>query len=160
MKELHSEIEIDASAASVWRILTDFSSYPQWNPFIRRISGELATGERLEVRLEPPETRGITLRPAVLNAEPNHQLRWLGHLFVPGLFDGEHSLSIQPLEENRVRFVQREAFKGLLVPLFARSLDNNTRCGFEEMNRALKERAEAPPSRSPRDAVSPTEEEG
>ena len=79
MKELHSEIEIDASAASVWRILTDFSSYPQWNPFIRRISGELATGERLEVRLEPPETRGITLRPAVLNAEPNHQLRWLGH---------------------------------------------------------------------------------
>src|ERR687898_2006844 len=88
------------------------------------------------------------------------ELRWLGHLFVPGLFDGEHSLSIQPLEENRVRFVQREAFKGLLVPLFARSLDNNTRRGFEEMNRALKERAEAPPSRSPRDAVSPTEEEG
>jgi len=154
MKEPHSEIEIDASAESVWRILTDFSSYPQWNPFIRRISGKLATGERLE----PPGSRSIALRPAVLNAEPNHQLRWLGHLFVPGLFDGEHSLSIQPLGENYVRFVQREAFRGLLVPLFARSLDNNTRRGFEEMNRALKERAEAPPFRSPRDAVSQTEE--
>jgi hypothetical protein len=106
---------------------------------------------RLKVRLEPPESRGITLRPKVLNAEPDHQLRCLGHLLVPGLFDGEHSFTIQPLEENRVRFVQSEAFRGLLVPLFARSLETNTRRGFEEMNRALKARAEASPKeiRSP-----------
>ena len=145
MKELHSEIEIAASAQRVWDILTDFSSYPQWNPFIRRISGEAKIGERLDVHLEPPESRGVTLKPKVLNIEPNRELRWLGHLLVPGLFDGDHTLAIEPLEENRVRFVQREAFKGLLVPLLARSLDNNTRRGFEAMNRALKERAEASP---------------
>ena len=146
MKELLSEIEIGAPAERVWRLLTDFPSYPQWNPFIRRIRGEPTPGERLEVRIEPPGGRGMTFRPTVLNAEPNRELRWLGHLLVPGLFDGEHSLTIQPLEENRVRFVQREAFRGLLVPLIGRSLDNNTQQGFEEMNRALKERAEAPPS--------------
>jgi hypothetical protein len=145
VKELHSEIEIAASAQRVWDILTDFYSYPQWNPFIRRISGEAKIGERVEVRLEPPESRGVTLKPRVLNIEPNRELRWLGHLLVPGLFDGEHTLAIEPLEENHVRFVQRESFKGLLVPLLARSLDNSTRRGFEEMNRALKERAEAPP---------------
>jgi hypothetical protein len=143
MNQLHTEIEIDAPAERVWGVLTDFASYPQWNPFIRSISGEPNIGGRLEVRLEPPESRGITLRPKVLSAEPNHQLRWLGHLLVPGLFDGEHSLTIEALEENRVRFVQSEAFRGLLVSLFARSLNNNTRRGFEEMNRALKERAEA-----------------
>jgi hypothetical protein len=145
MNQLHTEIEIDAPAERVWGVLTDFASYPQWNPFIRSISGEPNIGGRLEVRLEPPESRGITLRPKVLSAEPNYQLRWLGHLLVPGLFDGEHSLTIEALEENRVRFVQSEAFRGLLVPLFARSLNNNTRRGFEEMNRALKERAEASP---------------
>jgi hypothetical protein len=144
MKELYSEIEIAASAERVWRLLTDFASYPEWNPFIRRISGEPTTGERLEVRIEPPGGRGMTFRPTVLNAEDNRELRWLGHLLVPGLFDGEHSLAIQLLGENHVRFVQREAFRGLLVPLFARSLDNNTQRGFEEMNRALKERAEVP----------------
>jgi hypothetical protein len=84
------------------------------------------------------------VRPKVLDSEPNHQLRWLGHLFVPGLFDGEHCFDIQPLRGNRVRFVQREALRGLLVPLFARSLDNTLR-GFKEMNHALKERAEAVP---------------
>ena len=144
MKELHSEIEINASAERVWGILTDFASYPQWNLFIRRISGEFKVGERLEVRLEPPGGRGITLRPTVLSAEPNRQLRWLGHLLVPGLFDGEHTLATEPLDENRVRFVQHEVFKGVLVPLVARSLANTLR-GFEEMNGALKEQAEALP---------------
>jgi len=146
MKELHFEIEIDASAERVWDILTDFAYYPQWNPFIRRISGELEVGERLEVRLKAPDSRDVTLRPTVLRAEPNRLMRWVGHLLVPGLLDGEHSLATQPLEENRVRFVQHEVFKGVLVPLFARSLDNNTLRGFEQMNRALKVRAEAPPN--------------
>ena len=145
MKELHSEIQIDAPAERVWELLTDFDAYPQWKPFIRKISGQPAAGERLEVRLEPPGGRGMTFKPKVLNVDPNRKLQWLGHLLVPGLFDGEHSFTIQPLEENRVRFVQREAFKGLLVPLFARSLKTNTHRGFEEMNRALKARAEATP---------------
>jgi hypothetical protein len=144
MKELHSEIEIAASPERVWDILTDFAAYPRWNPFIRSISGKLEVGERLEVRLEPPGGRGITLRPTVLSAEPNRQLRWLGHLLVPGLFDGEHTLATEPLDENRVRFVQHEVFKGVLVPLVARSLANTLR-GFEEMNEALKEQAEALP---------------
>ena len=145
MKELHAEIEIDAPAERVWDVLTDFASYPQWNPFIRQISGKPTRGERLQVRIEPPGGQGVTFKPKVLKAEPNRELRWLGRLLVPGLFDGEHSFTIQPLEENRVRFVQREAFKGLLVPLFARSLGTNTQRGFEEMNRALKERAEMAP---------------
>jgi hypothetical protein len=145
MRELHSEIEIDASAERVWGVLTDFASYPRWNPFIRSIGGELEVGERLEVRLQPPDSRGITMRPTVLRAEPNRLMRWVGHLFVPGIFDGEHSLAIHPLGEDRVRFVQHEAFKGMLVRLLSRSLDTNTLRGFEEMNEALKERAEVLP---------------
>jgi uncharacterized protein YndB with AHSA1/START domain len=73
MKELHSEIEITASAGRTWLILTDFASYPRWNPFIRRISGEPTTGEHLDVRLEPPDSRGMTFKPKVLNAEPNRR---------------------------------------------------------------------------------------
>src|ERR687897_1088476 len=146
MKQLHTQIESDAPAKGVWELLTDFASYPQWNPFIRSISGRPAPGERLQARLEPPGGRAMIFKPKVLKAEPNRELRWLGHLLVPGVFDGEHSFTIESLEENRVRFVQREGFKGLLVPLFARSLESNTKRGFEEMNRALKERAETAPA--------------
>jgi hypothetical protein len=142
MKELRSEIEIQASAERVWQILTDFANFPKWNPFIRRASGEPGIGARLEVFLQPSGAKGMTFRPEVLTVEPNRELRWLGHLLVPGLFDGEHILTIEPLGVNHVRFIQREIFTGLLVPLFAPRLNTETLRGFEEMNHALKIRAE------------------
>ena len=142
MKELHSQIEIEASAERVWKVLTDFAAYPEWNPFIRRVNGRAEVDEQLVVRMRPSGTKGMTFRPTVLKAEPNRQLRWLGHLLVPGLFDGEHIFEIEELDEDRVLFTQREIFRGLLVPLLARSLDRETQLGFEEMNRALRERAE------------------
>jgi hypothetical protein len=142
LKELHTEIEIQASPERVWSVLTDFQSFPEWNPFIRQAKGEVREGTRLEVNLQPSGARGMTFRPQVLRAEPGRELRWLGHLLVPGLFDGEHVFRIEPLGEDRVRFVQEEKFTGLLVTLFASGLDRDTRRGFEEMNRALKERAE------------------
>ena len=143
MKELRTEININAPAERVWRVLADFTSYPGWNPFIRRISGTPRVGERLEVRLQPSGARGFTFHPEVLTAEPTRELRWLGHLLVPKVFDGEHIFTIEPLAEERVRFIQREIFNGLLVPFFMRFVEADTRRGFEEMNRALKERAEA-----------------
>jgi hypothetical protein len=142
MKELSAEIEIEAPAERVWQILTDFGRFSEWNPFIRQMSGEPKTGARLQVRLEPPGGRAMSFKPKMLNVEPNRELRWLGRLWIPGLFDGEHIFTIEPLDEKRVRFTQREKFTGLLVPFMAKSLDRDARRGFEEMNRALKERSE------------------
>jgi hypothetical protein len=142
MKELCAQIEIQATAERVWELLTDFASFPTWNPFIRRASGEIKAGARLEVFIQPSGAGGMKFQPTVKKAEPDRELRWLGHLVLPGLFDGEHIFTIEPLEESRVRFTQREIFTGLLVPLFARGLDTDTQRGFEEMNQALKARAE------------------
>lgn len=84
----------------------------------------------------------MSFRPIVLKAERGRELRWRGRFLLPGILDGEHIFSIEPLGENKVRFVQREEFSGLLVPLAWRSLDTDTRRGFTEMNAALKEQAE------------------
>ena len=142
MKELRTEIEIQASDKRVWQLLIDFASFPQWNPFIRQAKGEAKVGARLQVHIQPSGASSMTFKPTVLKVEPNRELRWLGRLLMPGLFDGEHTFTIESLEANRIRFTQREVFTGLLVPLFARSLDTDTRRGFEEMNQALKSRAE------------------
>ena len=142
MKELRSEIEIDAPAERVWQVLMDFDRFPEWNPFIRNISGEARAGARLTARLEPPGGLGMTFRPTVLRATPGREFRWLGHLGVGGLFDGEHIFTIEPLGPDRVRFVQREQFTGVLVPLLMASLNGPTARGFAAMNAALKARAE------------------
>jgi hypothetical protein len=140
-KQLSSEILINSSAQRVWKLITDFDDFPSWNPFIRRATGEIKTGARLEVFIQPSGTKGVTFHPKVLKVDPNHELRWLGRLYLPWLFDGEHALIIEPSTENSIKFIQREKFTGLLVP-FTRSLLRDTQRGFEEMNRELKQRAE------------------
>lgn len=142
MKELRTEINIQASDERVWKLLTDFTSFPDWNPFIHRVKGEAKVGAQLEVHIKPSGASGMTFKPTVLKVAPKRELRWLGQLLMPGLFDGEHSFTIETLAADRVRFTQREVFTGLLVPLFAKGLDADTRRGFEEMNLALKARAE------------------
>jgi hypothetical protein len=146
MKQLAHEIEIQASAERVWHILTDFASFPRWNPFIHRADGEPTPGTKLEVTLRPSGTAGRTSRPTVMKAEPNHELRWLGQMLMPGLLDVEHIFIIEALDADRVRFTQREIFTGLLAPLRATRQNTDTRRGFKEMNNALKLRAEQPRS--------------
>ncbi len=98
--DLLTEISITAPPGRVWHLLTDFASYPMWNPFIRRASGELKEGAQLEVYLKPSGAKGMTFRPRVLKAEPNRELRRLGHFLIPGLFDGEHIFTIEPLKPD------------------------------------------------------------
>jgi hypothetical protein len=141
-RELRTDIEINAPAETVWEVLTDFSHYSQWNPFIRSISGEARQGGMLEIFIQQPGGNGMTFRPIILALQPERELRWLGRLLLPGIFDGEHQFQIESLGENRTRLIQREAFSGLLVPFLWSSLDKQTKQGFEEMNRALKIQAE------------------
>lgn len=142
MKRIEHPVEIHASAERVWAVLTDFAAYEEWNPFIRAISGVPEEGARLRVRIEPPGGRAMTFRPTVKAAVAGRELRWLGRLWVPGLFDGEHAFRIEPRAEGSSRFVQAETFRGVLVPLFVVTL-RKTRQGFVAMNEALKVRAEA-----------------
>lgn len=145
--QLKTSIDIDAAPDAVWAVLSDLSAYPTWNPFIREAHGELAAGERLEVTMHPEGGRAMRFRPTVLSAEPGHELRWRGRLVAPGLFDGEHRFAIEPTTGGS-RLVQEERFTGVLVPLLAKGLRTRTLPAFEQMNEALKARAEAASARA------------
>lgn len=142
MKELYSIIEIDAPVNKVWGILTDFDSYPEWNPFIRKIKGIVEEGQKINAFFQLQDSKGTSFSPAILNVEPNRELRWLGRFILPKLFDGEHIFELKELENNKTLFIQREKFRGILVPMILKSIGEKTQKGFEEMNKALKERAE------------------
>lgn len=146
MKQLANEIQINASAERVWQLLTDFARFPQWNPFIHSASGEAKAGARLEVTLQPSGAERTIVRPTVVKAEQNHELRWLERRLAGGLLDVERIFTIESLDAGHVRFTQREIFTGLLVPLRASYHRTDTRRGLKEMNHALKLRAEHPRS--------------
>jgi hypothetical protein len=139
---LTSEVTIFASPARVWAVFSDFSSYPEWNAFIPEATGALEKGARLTVRIAPPGGVPMTLTPKVLAVTPGSRLTWRGRLFAPGIFDGEHDFLVAAQDSTITRFTQSETFKGILVPFLAASLHRNVHAGFEQMNQALKQRAE------------------
>jgi len=139
---VETEIEIHASAERVWALLTDFASYPRWNPFVRSIECELLVGQNLSVFIQPPGSGGMRFRPSLLTVSPGRELRWKGKLLLPGVFDGEHYFKLEAAPNTGVLFRQGERFTGLLVPRFRKSLNGATKRGFIAMNEALKREAE------------------
>ncbi len=140
--EIKTQIVINAPAEKVWGILTNFEDYPNWNPFIKSISGEAKVGNKIKAHIVPPNASDMTFAPEVLTFEANKKFTWLGHLMFAGLFDGEHSFELIQNSDGTTTFIQSEKFKGILVPLFKKMLDTNTLEGFNLMNQKLKELAE------------------
>jgi hypothetical protein len=139
MQTLHASADIDAPAEQVWRIVTDFARYPEWNPFIVRASGVQRVGERLELTIKAPGVRAVTFRPRVLDVEPGRLIRWKGKLWVPGLFDGRHVLVVETLDGGRSRFTTHEQVSGILVPVLGKVMRASQQ-GFELMAEALSRR--------------------
>jgi hypothetical protein len=142
-KWIRTSVEIKGEPEEVWDVLVDFDAHPRWDPFVTRISGTPAVGERLEVTTQPIGGKAMDFRPTVLAARPGREFRWIGHLWFPGIFDGEHAFEIDRLEDGKVRFTQSERFRGVFVPFLSRMLDRGTKAGFEALNGALKERVES-----------------
>lgn len=143
MHQIETRTEIAASPERVWSILMDFFAYPQWNPFIRSISGMANPGEKLKVTIHPDGRNTMTFRPLVLMAADQQEFRWVGRLFFPGLFDGEHYFLLTTLPNGHTQFTHGEKFSGILLSIFISSMEAATKAGFHAMNQALKNRAEA-----------------
>lgn len=140
---IHTEIIIHSSPERIWSVLTDFSRYEEWNPFITKISGNPAIGDKLSVIMQPPGGSAMKFAPRVLVCEPGKLFRWIGSMGIRGIFDGEHSFEISDHGDGSCTLVQSERFGGILVPLFRRMLDGGTRAGFIEMNEALRMKVES-----------------
>ncbi len=137
-KTIQTEIIINAKPSEVWHVLTDFSKYSDWNPFITSIEGKAIVGEKIKANIS-----GMTFKPMVLVAIVNKEFRWIGQLLFKGIFDGEHIFELIDNGDETTLFKHSENFNGILVGLFSKKLDAETKPGFESMNLALKNRVES-----------------
>jgi demethylmenaquinone methyltransferase / 2-methoxy-6-polyprenyl-1,4-benzoquinol methylase len=147
VKTLAATIDISAPPDRVWEVITDFPSYPQWNPFMFSVEGTAEAGAHLRIGMQRPG--GVVLRfgARVVVADPPRELAWSGEGLRghwPGLLRGDRRVVIEPLAGGRSRLEMRTTFSGVLSPLMGWL--ERYREAFGEMEEALKARAEdAPP---------------
>lgn len=139
MRTIEHTVTIEAPVRTVWQILTDTKQYEVWNPFITRFEGSITQGSQLTVTVRPG-ARKMTFRPTVLAVEELRLIEWRGRLGMRGIFDGDHELRLEELDNGTTSFTQRETFTGILVP-FLGSVLADTAEGFAAMNAALRDRA-------------------
>ena len=114
-RHLRTEIVINAPAAEIWPLIADPARHLDWNPNLHRITGSLAQGAVFSMTLGAPGARPITFHPLVLDRVEGSHVTWRGRLWMPGLFDGTHTLRVEPLGPHETRFVNEEGFAGLLL---------------------------------------------
>ena len=132
---------------TVWAVLTDLDSYPDWNPLFRKASGQVAVGSRITLRsVHPANGRLMTVKPKITVADPGAELRWTSSL--PPLISGEHSFTLAEANGGTL-LVQAETFNGLLVPLSGKTFAR-AETSFQSLNEAIKKRAEAADSTATR----------
>ena len=134
---IYTQVNIEADSTIVWDILTTIEAYPNWNPFITSLEGKLEVGAQLKA-----DIGAFKFKPSVKVVEVGRKLSWLGRFLLPGLFDGQHTFECIPQQDGSTLFIQKEDFKGILVPFLKKKLDHETKDGFEAMNLKLKALAE------------------
>ncbi len=134
--------DIKASPEKVWAVFSNFGDYESWKSPLRFKIPPTQTGQTIAFYFVKEDGKAdITLEPVVLELESNRILRWKGQLFVPGIFDGEHSFLLEALPSGDTRFTQSENFSGVLI-LFSSSMLNETQRRFADFNEKLKVQVE------------------
>jgi hypothetical protein len=142
LKELTTEIQINSSPEILWKVITDFKNYYQWNPILQKIKGEPIIGNQLEIHLSTIGGKNRVYHPKIIKITPNHELRWKGTLLFSQIFSGERIFLIEKLSENKVNFVNKEIFSGIGVRFTSQKMEDDIVASFKKMNEALKKTTE------------------
>lgn len=144
--EILTEIEINAPAENVWKVLVNFPDYGSWNPVITKIDGMPYRGNKINFNIQAaPGIQLPIIACEILVADSGERhLRWKGPAIpIAGdILSGEHYFIAEGKGKDKTRFVHGENFTGLAAPLLKPLLQDRLTASYNEMNEALKKRCE------------------
>ncbi len=133
---------IAASSEVVWGVLVDFERYPEWNPSLPSIAGDVRVGSAVSLTLGMPGRPSPKVKAELTEVVAQQRLAWHGNAGADWLFAGDRRFIIEPAAGDTVRFTHVEEVRGLLFPLFRAVMGSAIRRHHDDLNTALTRRAE------------------
>lgn len=128
---------IAAPPDRIWTLLTNAADYPRWNSTVTSLKGQIATGQKLELKVPLDPKR--TFRPKVTRLERNRLMEWSDGM--APMFRGVRTFTLTPKKDGLTEFAMMEVFSGVMLPMIKRSLPD-FRPAFEAYAADLKRAAE------------------
>ena len=129
---------VQAKPQVIWDLLTDSSKYPEWNPAVLGIDGDIAAGNKIKLKSIVNPDRVFKLNVSRVNP-PNSMVWWDGMPL--GLFKGVRTFKLTPRPDGATEFAMKEVYSGLMAPLITKSIPDMTE-SFEMFGDAVKTEAE------------------
>lgn len=136
-------VEIDATPAEVWAVITDFPSYGEWNPFCVAVEGIFALGEPVVLHTPDPYKPGELLltREHISVIEAPFHLQYNTGDSIPGV----HAIRdqwVRDLDDGRSAYWTTDVFTGEYAEAAFQATGQWVTDGFTSIARALKARVE------------------
>jgi len=134
-------VEINASAETVWRVISDLPRYGEWNPFCLAAESSLQPGDPIAMTVQ------LTARPqrvveVMKEFVPGKRFAYSMKPVPLGALSSLRSHDVEPLGPNRARYRSYFQLKGWLMPLVRLLLGRKLEQGFGSMTAAVVRRAE------------------
>jgi hypothetical protein len=87
MKAYHTSIKIAKPLNLVWNVLTDFEAYPDWNPLVGELTGDIEEGGIIKTFIIPLNK---AYYPKILSFKKEKEIIWMGAQGSKYLLAGKH----------------------------------------------------------------------
>lgn len=148
-EQIRCEIDIDAPADRVWKVITDLDAYPEWNRFTPRITlrtADLRVGAELDLDCQMTDKKLLrNEREVILALEPEARRFCMGTSRTrgrPGITSFRWQFC-EPIGASRTHFVNYEEFHGWLAPPVYFLYRTKLARAFERYCADLKRRVES-----------------
>lgn len=129
---------IQATPEVVWGLLTDATTYADWNPTIVSIQGPIGLNGTVSLVSTVDPKRMFKVNVDVM--EPSRRLVWSDGMPL-GLFKGERTFLLEP-SGSGTQFTMTEEYTGLMSGLIFKSIPDLTE-SFNQFADGLQSAAEA-----------------
>ena len=94
-KSVHHEIIINAAPSTVWNVLIQTENYPDWNPVMRLLEGEVKEGNKVKYRFTQDQKNISEIGASVERIVPNELLKQRGG--IPLVLTFNHRYVLDPV---------------------------------------------------------------
>lgn len=118
MEHYEASVEIDATPATIWQVLTDARAWESMDNDVTKVEGAFEQGARVTIHVEG-QSRAFPVKVAEM-APPNAMVLKGGMPL--GLFKGVRTFTVEAIGDGRSRLTTREEFSGPLLPLIWKTM--------------------------------------